>query len=317
MRCWPLVAVSMLAAQVRAASGIDPPVQGLKPVDGILAAYQSHSIVALGEVHGYDPISKSTLTLIRDPRFARVVDDIVVEFGNARYQSLIDRYVNGAEISEAGLRKVWRDTTIPTGIWDLPIYERLYSTVRAVNQRLPQKRRLRVLLGDPPIDWSAVRTKADLMVWVSRRDSYPAELVEREVLRRGRRALLLYGAWHITHAGDLVAHDLRPRDRLVPLLEHEFGAKVFSISMNVDDLTALCPGIDSLPVPSLVPIRGTALERAINPNPWMPKGPLGEQFDAVLYLGPSSSMTQTQPLAGLSEDKEYVTEKARREALRQ
>jgi hypothetical protein len=69
------------------------------PITGILDAFQSHNVVALGEgLHGNAQGHAFRLALIRDPRFPTIVDDIVVEFGNARYQALMDRFVQGEEV---------------------------------------------------------------------------------------------------------------------------------------------------------------------------------------------------------------------------
>jgi len=78
-----------------------------------------------------------------------------------------------------------------------PIYEEFFRTVREVNRSLPNTRHLRVLLGDPPVDWAKVTRWADLDPWLAERDRYPAELVRREVIEKQRRALLIFGSAHI------------------------------------------------------------------------------------------------------------------------
>ena len=75
-------------------------------ISGILDAFRTHQIVALGEGrHGNNQSHAVRLALIRDPRFATVVNDIVVEFGSSRYQGVMDRFVSGGEVSYAELRK--------------------------------------------------------------------------------------------------------------------------------------------------------------------------------------------------------------------
>ena len=65
----------------------------VEPIGAILDAFRSHAIVALGEgLHGNEQGHAFRLTLIRDPRFAVTVNDIVVECGNAKYQDLMDRF---------------------------------------------------------------------------------------------------------------------------------------------------------------------------------------------------------------------------------
>lgn len=64
----------------------------LDPVDGIIAAFKTHTVVALGEGdHTNEQGHALRLKLIRDPRLAKVANDIVVEFGNSRYQDAMDQ----------------------------------------------------------------------------------------------------------------------------------------------------------------------------------------------------------------------------------
>src|SRR5215217_4326573 len=74
--------------------------------------------------------------------------------------------------------------------------ESFFRAFRDVNATLPPKRQLRVLLGDPPIEWERVRTPQDHYKWMEQRDTFPADLIEREVLAKGRRGLLTYGQMH-------------------------------------------------------------------------------------------------------------------------
>jgi len=132
-------------------------------VDLILSAFDSHPLVALSDGAGHGQLDTRDFfaTLIRDRRFSRTVRNIVVEFGNARHQSVMDRYVSGEAVTRGALRHVWEDTTQVSGIWSLPMYERMFADVRSVNATLPPSLRLRVLLGDPPIDWRTVTGPAD------------------------------------------------------------------------------------------------------------------------------------------------------------
>src|SRR5690242_17492775 len=80
------------------------------PVTTILDAFSRHDLVALGEgAHRNEQGHAFRLALIRDPRFAATVNDIVVECGNARYQDLMDRFVSGEEIPRTELRQVWQN----------------------------------------------------------------------------------------------------------------------------------------------------------------------------------------------------------------
>src|SRR5206468_1767683 len=140
--------------QVRLAEPIPRPA-----LDAIVGAFQQYSLVALGEQHRNQQIHDFIVTLLRDPRFLPQSGDVVVEFGNVRYQSVIDRYTSGDVVAPADLARVWRDT-VNILVWDAPVYARLFDTVRAVNRGRPVERRLRVLLADPPIDWREIRDRA-------------------------------------------------------------------------------------------------------------------------------------------------------------
>ena len=170
------------AAPIVAPQGAPPrPAVALEPIEAVLEAFRSHAVVALGEgAHGNLQGHDFRLSLIRDSRFAAIVNDIVVEFGNARYQDLMDRFVRGDQVTDGSLRQVWQNTTQPQPAWDAPIYEEFFRAVRAVNASLPRDRQLRVLLGDPPIDWDVVHTAEDLRPWEGR-GRHAAALIPREL----------------------------------------------------------------------------------------------------------------------------------------
>src|SRR6266567_7926357 len=135
------------------------PATPLGPITAIIEAFRSHTVVALGNVEfrGNEQSHAFQLSLIRTPGFAATVNDILVEFGDARYQEVIDRFLRGEEVPDESLRSVWQNTTQVEYEWDLPIYEEFFRAVRAVNAALPRSRQLRALLGDPPIDWDKVQ----------------------------------------------------------------------------------------------------------------------------------------------------------------
>jgi hypothetical protein len=164
--------------------------------DGIFAAFQSHPLVGLGEWHGLAQELDFYAALVRDPRFAREVGNVVLETGDAAQQAVVDRYVNGDNVPYTELRKVWSDT-----VGWFPTVQALgsinfYATIRAINQTLPPEKRIKVWLGEPPIDWSQIKTKADWLPLQAQRDDYPSELIEREILGKNKKSLVIYGAAH-------------------------------------------------------------------------------------------------------------------------
>jgi outer membrane protein OmpA-like peptidoglycan-associated protein len=163
----------------------------------IARAFATHPLVALSELHGNQESKALFLSIIRDPDFQRAASDIVVEFGNARFQDAVDRYLAGADVPPDELSRAWRDTTQISGIFTLPMYEEMLHAVREVNRTLPSERKLRVWLGDPPIDWDRVTSPADedMNDW---RDAFFAHIVRDRILSQRRRALLFIGGAHIS-----------------------------------------------------------------------------------------------------------------------
>jgi hypothetical protein len=145
----------------------------------LLEAFRHHRIVGLGLAHGLRQEDDFVVRLLRHPRFAATVDSIVVEFGNARFQALADRYVAGGDVSPKALTPVWRDMVgaAPDGVAD-EAPARFFAAVRRLNQTLPANRRIRVALGDPAFDF---RTPA-------RAPRHGPGGRPRSRLRRGRRA---------------------------------------------------------------------------------------------------------------------------------
>jgi hypothetical protein len=264
----------------------------------IFEAFRDHQVVAIGDAHGNRQGEAFHLTLIRDPRFAGLVNDILVESGNSRHQDVLDRYVRGEEVSREALQRIGLDTT-QQHVASLDVPE-LFTVVRGMNASLPQGRRIRVLLGEPPIDWERMRTPDDMKAWdaspAANRDAFAVDLIRREVLARNRRVLALYGAGHFFRK--VIS------ESMVTLLE-EAKIKPFTIWTNAAaEMATMQPDVSKWPVPSLARLRGTILG-GVNlteffgpggqdiPEQW--RAPLEDQFDAVLYVGPLSTITLGRP----------------------
>src|SRR5205814_2199623 len=76
--------------------------------------------------------------------------------GNSLYQPVLDRYIAGEDVPLEEARKVWRNTTgLMCGT--SAFFAQFFPLVRRINQSQPPDKRLRVVAGDTPIDWEAVR----------------------------------------------------------------------------------------------------------------------------------------------------------------
>src|SRR5947207_11377825 len=89
-------------------------------VAAILSSFERYPIVALGEDHRNQQVHDFIVSLVKASGFPNRVNDIVVEFGAARYQELVDRYIAGEAIPLDQLCRVWRDT-VNILVWDAPV----------------------------------------------------------------------------------------------------------------------------------------------------------------------------------------------------
>lgn len=281
----------------------------LDPIAAVLDVFRTHAVVALGEgPHGNEQGHAFRLALLRDPRFADTVNDIVVESGSANYQGIADRFVQGEDVPPNALRDLLEQSAGGPPAWERPIYVEFFQAVRDLNRSRPAGRRLRILLGDPPIDWTTVKTPADYRPWGLQRDSHPAALIQREVLARSRKALVIYGDGHFQ------ARSERPGRSLVGILETA-GIRVFTITSTFVDLSRFDPAVASWRAPALAMLQGTTIGAApyeaffgpAPPTDFFRANPrIEDHYDAVIWLGPPSSRTMSPILYPRCADPDYV-----------
>ncbi len=304
-----IVALGLAACTSSAHAKQDADLSWRPAIDLVLSAFEQYPLVAVSEGAGHGQLETRDFfgALIRDRRFAPTARNLVIEFGNARYQAVMDRYVTGGPVTRDELRHVWEDTTQISGVWSLRMYEQMLADVRSANAGLPPAQRLRVIAGDPPIDWSAVTSPADkdMNDW---RDAHFAHVIERDVMRRGERALILIGGAHISRKV------IFPNS-LIHLLDVRFPGQ--TMVTGVLDLEQVEPEIGrrlgAHTTPAGTSVRNTWLGRLdvhrIGFN--LSIGAVEDNVDALLLL--SSSRLHAQPLPSL--DPAYERELMRRRAL--
>ena len=144
------IALMVTAARLAAAQQARDP-RPVPAIQAILDAFDRVPVVALGMSHRLQDETDFSLALVRDPWFARTVNDVVVECGNPLYQADMDRYVRGASIPIERLQRFWRNTTQP-GACDPQQHRELVDAIRNVNRHQSGDRWIRILAGDPPAD---------------------------------------------------------------------------------------------------------------------------------------------------------------------
>jgi hypothetical protein len=328
-----LASISLMTQPCRAQVSAGHPVndtQDATPepaIPAILKAFETFEVVAMPAAHGQKDTDDFILSLIRDPRFLATVNDIVVECGNTRYQPILDRYIAGENVPFTEVQHVWRDTTVQQMCGASGFYEQLYPLVRSLNQRLPASSRLRIVAADPPIDWSKIRSYEDLTPFFDR-DGSIASVMETEVLSKHRKALMLFGIFHLLHGGGPGQGDAVTR------YERHYPGTTFVISHLFSYGTGDEPlGDVNAPGgvwPSLVRTKNSRLG-SLNLDSFIPSPittdqdcnvidafagtttkTVADQIDAFLYLGPQKSQLAEPLPADIALDRAYRAEWLRR-----
>ena len=325
-------------------TGSDP-----KPQDAakaILAAFDRYEVVGMDAAHGNQDLDQFILNLIRNPELPGKINDIVVECGNSLYQLTLDRYIAGDDVPLDQARQVWRNTTQPMCSVSA-FYEELFPLVRRINQSLPPGKRFRMVAADPPIDWGKIKTAADFAGGqFMMRDPVIASVMEKEVLSKHRKALMLFGALHLyhnhaNHAGPMLfASAVEAYEKNYPgstfvIADHAgFGSHSPMEKYNDEFESRMA----AWPIPSLVEnLLGTWLADLLDKT-YSPGGTIvifrigkdgkrtetsidsrGVSFsrmaDAYLYLGPRDLLLKAPNPAEVFLDKDYMAEMKRRAAI--
>jgi hypothetical protein len=321
-----LFILSVISAGSMRAQGEPQP----KPAaQAILTAFDKYRIVAMPAAHGDQKLDDFIVSILRDPALLAKINDLVVECGNSLYQDRLDRYIAGEDVPLSDIRQVWRNTT-QTMCGLSGFYEKLFPLVRDLNRQLPHGKKLRVLAADPPIDWSKARTLGDVLQFTGR-DRSIASVVEREVLEKGHKALMLFGVFHLFHHA---AQGALPELTAVGQYERRYPGVTLVVSShqgfgnmtpNTGRNAELERRMATWPLPSLIEVKGTwlaelasdyffaALPMGTNSSPSR-KG-IGEMVDAYLYLGPRDSLTYEPTPETILTDAVYIKELQRRSDL--
>ena len=278
----------------------------------------------LGEIHWNKQEYEWLRSLVANDEFADRVDDVVMEFGNSLYQKSVDRYIAGETVPIEDVQRAWRNTL---GLGDPPpIYGDLYKAVRETNMRRRGKHQMRVLCGDPYIDWDKVKTKDDIGPFMGHRDQWYAQVVKDEVLAKHHRAFLIAGANHFMRGrGRRNRHDSWDNPGYIEPELRRAGAKTFVILAGTNAVKGyddLDHRFDSWPTPSIVPVNGNWVGELLA-LPVISGGMEGgdsrlklkDAADALLYLGPRDSLISVEAVRDEVDGTAYGKELLRRMTL--
>ena len=315
-------------------------------MDGIFDAFKTHPLVGIAEHHRVAQELDFYNALVRDPRFAAEVGNVVVEFGGAIRQDIIDRYVNGEDVPYTELHKVWTDTVGWLPVVTAVGYPAFFAQVRETNLALPPEKRIHVWLGEPVIDWDKLKTHADWQALNATRDVKPVEVIEKQILAPQKKALIIYGYGHFTRLVPGIAREKLKkagwREVWAEAIRRDHpGALFVVLPYGGTEDNACAQDMESRmtdwPIPALaMPLKGSATAAKLRlcntikaENYPFPPGftdaekkqvldfeaDTASYADALLYLGPKSSLTISPYIPDLYLDLDYGRTVARHHEL--
>jgi hypothetical protein len=190
--------------------------------------------------------------------------------------------------------------------------------VRTINVEKTCDHPVRLVFGDPPLDWARIESAADYAPFDDR-DGHFAGVLEREVLAKGHKALVITGQYHALKRshGEFAAEEVVAAQ----LVERAHPGAVYTVIAVSSPAAAAAMKLGEPPV--LREVRGLplgAVDFAMTMPGW-PKGqaveatgriPLGDAVDGVLYLGGHHSVF---PPPSIYLDPPYQAELRRRAAI--
>jgi len=197
--------------------------------DALAKQFDDHQFVFIGSTHGDLKIEQFLACLVTRPAFQQRVTDIVTEWASSGQQRLIDRYILGLEeISMDDLAPIWFDTDAPTMWTTLPQVRETLKALHDVNKSLPGPKRIRLLGGNDPTDWSKVKVTEDLAPYPFKTNFMPHLIIEHLAKSQGNRTLVVYGDGHIHYKGN----------NFMPDLEYALGRSKLYVVGRIGELRA-------------------------------------------------------------------------------
>ncbi len=328
-----LIALSM----TQCAAGGEHRASATAAIDYIRRAVREAPIVCLAE-GGHQAREPHLFfrRVLADTSVLAELDVIIVEFAAGQHQAVLDAYIRGEDVPFATLSKVWRDTgQSPRAPWDSPLYQELLEVIRDGNRDLPADNKVRVLAGDPAMDWEQLQTRADYSAARVARDPYVAELAIEHAFEHDKRVLILFGGAHLPRV-PLGPQDPRNSMTYRILCQHPEAVTAIGfldpVNLGVEDRIAeLEPGMiystdrhwageigGELMFPgiiSLITVKDTG-EKQWRQVPLYPEYRVRDLFDALVYIGPTSAWGHVPSSFDEERDAAYLAELNRRSLLR-
>jgi hypothetical protein len=311
---------------------------GKPPGEYVVSKFAKADVVLLGEDHAI----KQNLAFVRSliPLLYKAgVGNLVMEFGAEEDQAKLDALITAPAFDEAAAKQLMFHYNT---MWSWQDYRELYRAAWEFNRQLaPGSKPFRILNMSYVFDWSefsGVRTPAAMHKVFPRGaiDEFRARLIEREILDRHQKALVLTGTPHAltrfakgepnpeadgfcVHTRNMLGNRLQRDypDRVTNIMFHQLLGNLpqqspIWIEPAHREIEKLTSSNGNAPVGfDLRNTRIGTLKLGSAYSVCDPELTLGEFFDGYIFLAPISQLTAATP------DETFVNETNLRVALEQ
>ena len=246
--------------------------KGLAPEEYVASKFADHDIVFLGEHHFIKHDAELVQALI-PVLYRHGVTDLAIEFGCYELQAEADALVTAETYDEARARRLlfqWGS------YWPYVEYMGLYRAAWELNRSLPPGApKFRIIGLDYRPRWDLLEEKMTRKQLVKRvffkggRDRHMADVVTREFVRKGRKALVYAGQYHATTRFPFPVFDFKRRivtgfdaHTLGQLIYRKIRGRAFSICLHYPWETVDGPKSFDYPIGGAV----DALMKALGPR---------------------------------------------------
>ncbi|WP_111979380.1 hypothetical protein [Algibacillus agarilyticus] len=301
---------------------IDQVKRQAKPaVDAILDKFSTHTLVAMGDYHWNAEVMQFINNLVAQPRFAHEIKHIIVEFGNARFQPLLNDYLQGKAVSDTELKQVMRSSIFFTA-WQPNEYGQFFSIIRQHNLHLSTAEQIKVTLAEPAFTWQASTTQTEWQKAANNKVSGFYAQAEKAIQKK-QKTLMVFGAFHLLKATSISSSPIPIKNQpLATQIEAQYPGKLYVVwpatqpefTQAIADITnpALIElnnsPIGDLAFVDLLPkskVRLSRMERL--------DAKASELSDAYLFVGQTERSTRFPP--DVMADKAWIKEMQRRVAI--
>ncbi len=170
----------------------------LSPDKYIIEKFQSNDVILLGEHH----VVKENLLFLQEMipiLYQNRVYNIGMEFGASEFQNELDELVNAPDYDEEKAKAIMFAYNVA---WGFQEYLDVYKAAWKLNRSLPDgARKFRILNLSYVFDWekfNGKRTSESMRLVFNKGtvDKYRAEIIEKEIIGKNEKVLVLVGTPH-------------------------------------------------------------------------------------------------------------------------